>query len=80
MAVRRPEPPFPDVPDDATPAEFDERRWEELLRIPGVVVRRRDPNQPIEPFVPLTIVSEGAMTHDDLLRLLGRRDDEVPAL
>jgi hypothetical protein len=64
------------LPGDTPPAEFDEQRWEALLQMPGVVVRRRDPNQPIEPFEPLSILAEGAMTHEDLMRLLGRRDDD----
>jgi hypothetical protein len=76
MAVRRPEPPNTGQPDNTVSDEFDERRWDALLRMPGVIVRRRDPNKPIEPFVPTRFVIEGSMTVEDLLCLMGRRDDD----
>jgi hypothetical protein len=79
MAVPKATPPPADVwqlPAEDEPVEFDERRWEALLRMPGVRVHRRDPDEPVEPFVPLAVVAEGSMSHDDLMRLLGRRGDE----
>ena len=68
------------LPPDGSANVMDEERWERLLRRPGVIVHRRDPNAPIEPFVPANIVIPGSMDHEDLMRLLGRRDDEDEVL
>lgn len=83
MASPKPDPHHPPDPDDfwTLPPDgsanvLDEARWERMLRQPGVIVHRRDPNAPIEPFVPANIVIPGSMDHEDLMRLLGRRDDE----
>lgn len=83
MAAPNPNPerkPDPDdfwaLPPDGSANVMDEDRWERLLQMPGVVVHRRDPDALIEPFVPADIVIPGSMDHEDLMRLLGRRDDE----
>ncbi len=83
MASPKPDPdPSPEtdnfwtLPPDGSANVLDEARWERMLRLPGVVVHRRDPNASIEPFVPANIVIPGSMDHEDLMRLLGRRDDE----
>ena len=65
-----------ELPAADEPVEFDERRWEELRQMPGVIVHRRDPDAPVELFVPTAGVIEGSMTIEDLLRLLGRRDPQ----
>jgi hypothetical protein len=83
MAAPKPKPdrtPDPDdfwtLPPDGSANVMDEERWERMLRLPGVIMHRRDPNAPIEPFVPADIVIPGSMDYEDLMRLLGRRDDE----
>ena len=83
MAAPKPNPrntPDPDdfwaLPPDGSANVMDEEWWERMMRLPGVIVHRRDPNAPIEPFVPTNHVVPGSMDHEDLMRLLGRRDEE----
>lgn len=63
-------------PRDDRPVDLDDRRRQEMPAMPGVVVHRRDPNEPAEPFVPTAYVVPGSMTVEDLLRLMGRREDD----
>ncbi|HUG60955.1 MAG TPA: hypothetical protein VMP03_03875 [Methylomirabilota bacterium] len=81
MAAPKPKSPAPpedvrSLPNGDELFELDERRWEELVRMPGVIVHRRDPDAPLESFTPTVGVIEGSMTIEDLLRLLGRRDPQ----
>ncbi len=78
MAAPKPKPPAADpwgLPPEDRPLEFDERRFEEILEQPGVVVHQRNPELAHQQFKPISVV-EGSMTVEDLLRLLGRRDPE----
>ena len=85
MAVPKPKlaPPaddFWELPPEDQPAVFDDRRFREFVRLPGVVVHTRHPNTPAEPFVPTSHVTPGSMSVEDLLDLLDRRDgdDSLP--
>lgn len=68
-----PEGPWAPPPDDGADA-FDERRLAELLDRPGVIDYHQNPDLANKTFAPIRVV-EGSMTVEDLLRLLGRRDD-----
>lgn len=80
MAAPKPKPgPFPEhprgLPSGGEPVTFDERRLADLLNRPGVIVYHRDPELANKAFAPIRVI-EGSMTVEDLLRLLGRRDDD----
>jgi hypothetical protein len=73
----RPTPPPEDswgLPSDEEPVEFDDRRLEELLTKPGVVVHRRDPKLAVRSFPP--VKTTGTMSMAELRWMLGRIDDD----
>ena len=53
------------------PGETDEERWQRMARDPRVTVRRR-PAGPLPPFEPIGVGTGNI----DVLKLLGRRDDD----
>jgi hypothetical protein len=59
--------------DEPVPGETDEERQQRIMRDPRVVVRRR-PAGPVAPYEPKIRLSGEV----DVLKLLGRRDDDEP--
>jgi hypothetical protein len=79
MAAPKPKPTLPNadswgLPPDNEPIEFDERKLEELLREPGVIVHQPDPELAARTFPPLKMT--GTMSMAELRWLLGRIDDD----
>lgn len=77
MAAPKPKPTHPNadfwgLPPDDEPIEFDEDRLEALLKEPGVIVHRRDPERARQ-FKPLQMV--GQMSYEEFMWLLGRAGD-----
>src|SRR5215207_11258595 len=58
------------LPPDGSANVMDEERHQRLLKMPGVVVHRRDPNASLPPPTPIHTV--GHITVEELRRLLGR--------
>lgn len=76
-----PKPTAPTAPEDVRvlpageePVELDERRFEELLKQPGVIVHHRNPELAARTFPPLKMT--GTMSMAELRWLLGRIDDD----
>lgn len=81
MAAPKPDPappPEPDdfwtLPPDGSANVLDDARWERMLRLPGVVVHRRNDELANRPITPIRTV--GHMSIEEPRRLLGREPDD----
>ena len=70
--LKKPREDYWDLAPEDAPVEFDERRFDELLKRPDVVVYPGDPAL-AKQFTPLKTV--GQMSLEELRRLMGREPD-----